>query len=217
MNVDDLHFDDRGLVPAIVQDARSGEILMHAWMNAEALQLTTSTGLVHFWSRSRGELWQKGEQSGNSMHVVDLVTDCDADTLVVTVRPAGPACHTGSRTCFVSPESPTPAGMFGLEALVTTIADRAATRPEGSYTTSLIEGGSAATGRKVLEEAAEVVMAIQALERSDDSITHVAEEAADLLYHLLVALAAAGVDAGSMVDTLLDRAHARPAQPAAGH
>ncbi len=186
-------WDDRGLVPAVVQHHRTGEILMLAWMNREAFDLTMDSGSVHFWSRSRRKLWRKGETSGNTLRLVEVLLDCDRDTLVLQVLPSGPACHTGRRTCFVGVknglEPPKPQGFADLESLWQTIAARVAESDPGSYTARLAEGGPSATGRKVIEEAAEVAEAglHHRSARADDR--RLAEEAADLIYHLLVLLA----------------------------
>ncbi len=178
----EVAFDERGLVPCVVQDWRTGEVLTLAYMNAEALRLTRETGETHFFSRSRQELWHKGATSGNIQVVKAIRYDCDGDALVALVEPAGPACHTGERTCFhrgeLEPEAP-----YGvLPALERTIAGRASARPAGSYTVSLLEEPGLA-GAKVQEEAEEVARA--AREESDE---RVAEEAADLIYHLAVLL-----------------------------
>jgi phosphoribosyl-ATP pyrophosphohydrolase/phosphoribosyl-AMP cyclohydrolase len=175
------------LKPAIVQDAASGRVLMLAWMDAEAERLTRETGQAWFWSRSRKRLWRKGETSGNTLAVVEVRDDCDGDALLVRVEPAGPTCHTGSVTCF-APE------------LWRTIARRAAERPEGSYTAELLEAGTGAVARKVGEEAVEV--AVAALDESDERVL---EEAADLVYHLYVLLAARGLDVAQLEDVLRAR------------
>jgi phosphoribosyl-ATP pyrophosphohydrolase/phosphoribosyl-AMP cyclohydrolase len=176
------------LKPAIVQDADSGRILMLAYMDAEAERLTRETGEAWFWSRSRAELWHKGETSGNTLAVVELRDDCDGDALLLRVRPAGPACHTGSVSCF-APE------------LWRTIAARALERPAGSYTTELLDAGLGACARKVGEEAVE--LSIAALDESDERVV---EEAADLVYHLYVLLAARGLDVAQVEDELARRA-----------
>jgi phosphoribosyl-ATP pyrophosphohydrolase/phosphoribosyl-AMP cyclohydrolase len=186
---------DSGLVPAIVQHAETGEVLMLAYMNRAALEATTSTGRVHFWSRSRRALWQKGETSGNVLELVSIRSDCDDDTLLVEALPAGPTCHTGARTCFDPAQTPSPApvGFARLEDLWETIAERSRNRPSGSYTTKLLEGGTDATGRKVLEEAAEVVDAAILNARDRGPADRIDEETADLIYHLLVLLAERGL------------------------
>jgi phosphoribosyl-AMP cyclohydrolase / phosphoribosyl-ATP pyrophosphohydrolase len=182
--VDDseVAFDARGLVPCIVQDWRSGEVLTLAYMNAESLRLTRQTGEIHFFSRSRQELWHKGATSGNTQALKALRYDCDGDALLALVEPAGPACHTGERTCFHRGELEPPAPHESLPALERTIAARASSRPEGSYTTTLLQDPELA-GAKVQEEAEEVVRAVR--EESDE---RVAQEAADVLYHLAVLL-----------------------------
>ena len=177
-----MAFDERGLVPCVVQDWRTGEVLTLAYMNAESLRLTRETGETHFFSRSRQELWHKGATSGNTQAVRAIRYDCDGDALVALVEPAGPACHTGERTCFHRGELVPGAPFETLPGLERTIEARAAERPDGSYTAALLsEPGRA--GEKVQEEAEEVVRA--AREESDE---RVAEEAADLLYHLAVLL-----------------------------
>ncbi|MCY4622170.1 MAG: bifunctional phosphoribosyl-AMP cyclohydrolase/phosphoribosyl-ATP diphosphatase HisIE [bacterium] len=202
-------WDDRGLIPAIVQHHRTAEVLMMAWMDGEALSLTLSSGQVHFWSRSRRRLWKKGETSGNTLQLVEIGVDCDGDTLVVKVAPAGPACHTGSRTCFenlAGGDGPAPQGFADLERLWQTITDRiTAASTTGSYTLRLVEGGPSATGRKLIEEASELAEA--ALLHNTGRADHgrVAEEAGDVIYHLLVLLAERGVSAGAVVAELASR------------
>jgi phosphoribosyl-ATP pyrophosphohydrolase/phosphoribosyl-AMP cyclohydrolase len=182
VNDSDVQFDERGLVPCIVQDWRTGEVLTLAYMNAESLARTRETGEAHFWSRSRGELWHKGATSGNTLAVKAIRYDCDGDALLALVEPAGPACHTGERTCFHRGELEPGAPHEVLPALERTIASRAAARPPGSYTVALLND-PARIGEKVQEEAEEVARA--AREESDE---RVAEEAADVLYHLTVLL-----------------------------
>jgi phosphoribosyl-ATP pyrophosphohydrolase/phosphoribosyl-AMP cyclohydrolase len=209
-----------GLVAAIIQDAADGRVLMLAWMDDEALRATLETGDVHFHSRSRSELWRKGETSGNVLHLRDLALDCDADALLLQVDPHGPTCHRGTRSCFDSEgapatPSPTPQGFDWLETLWATIASRAADRPKGSYTAALLDGGVDAVSRKVTEEATEVLLAAKddaAAEASgaDRSATRdaLASEAADLLYHALVLLAQRDVALSAVIDVLRAR-HAR--------
>jgi phosphoribosyl-ATP pyrophosphohydrolase/phosphoribosyl-AMP cyclohydrolase len=194
---DGLVFDGAGLLPVIVQDRASGDVLMMAWANAEALERTADTGLVHFWSRSRKELWRKGETSGNGLRVVEARADCDRDTLLLVVEPEGPACHTGTRTCF-GETSPTAAGM--LEEVARVVAERAEAPPEESYTARLLSKGPDQVLKKIGEEATEVVLAGRA--QSDERLT---EEAADLLYHLLVALRQRGVPLARVMDELRRR------------
>jgi phosphoribosyl-AMP cyclohydrolase / phosphoribosyl-ATP pyrophosphohydrolase len=182
-----IAYDERGLVPCVVQDWTTGEVLMVAWMNAAALARTRDTGELHFFSRSRQELWHKGATSGNTLALRALRYDCDADTLLALADPAGPACHTGERTCFHRGDLEPAAPHEVLPALERTIAARAAERPGGSYTAALL-ADPAQIGAKVQEEAEEVARA--AREESND---RVAEEAADVLYHLEVLLAARGL------------------------
>jgi len=182
MDDSEIAFDERGLVPCIVQDHRSGEVLTLAYMNAESLRLTRETGEMHFFSRSRQELWHKGATSGNTQALRALRIDCDGDALLALVEPAGPACHTGERTCFYRGEFDPAAPYEVLPTLERTIASRAAERPDGSYTASLLADPEL-IGAKVQEEAEEVVRAVR--EESDE---RVAQEAADVIYHLAVLL-----------------------------
>jgi phosphoribosyl-AMP cyclohydrolase / phosphoribosyl-ATP pyrophosphohydrolase len=209
-----IRFDERGLVPCVVQDWATGEVLTLAYMDAEALRCTRETGETHFHSRSRDELWHKGETSGNVQRVRQLRYDCDADALVALVEPAGPACHTGERTCFYreiggsadgSVDGPRVDGepalalSEALPALERTLAERARERPEGSYTVALLDDPKL-IGAKVQEEAEEVSRA--AREESDQ---RVAEEAADVLYHLEVLLASRGLSIEAALAVLNDR------------
>jgi phosphoribosyl-ATP pyrophosphohydrolase/phosphoribosyl-AMP cyclohydrolase len=179
---------DGELRAAIVQDADTDRVLMLAWMDSEAERRTRESGEAWFWSRSRREYWRKGATSGNTMAVAELRDDCDGDALLVRVRPAGPACHTGSLSCFAP-------------ALWRTISERAATRPEGSYTTKLLDEGVGACAQKVGEEAVELVRA--ALSQPDERVV---EEAADVVYHLYVLLASRGLDVAAVEDELERRA-----------
>jgi len=199
---DGLTFDAAGLLPVVVQDRASGDVLMVAWANADALARTAETGLAHFWSRSRHALWRKGEISGNGMRVVEARADCDRDTLLLLVDPEGPACHTGARTCF-GEESATASGM--LFELARVVAERAAAPAEESYTARLLAKGPDQVLKKIGEEATEVVLAGRA--QSDERL---AEETADLLYHLLVALHQRGVPLERVMDELRRRRRARP-------
>jgi phosphoribosyl-AMP cyclohydrolase / phosphoribosyl-ATP pyrophosphohydrolase len=193
--MEEIAFDDRGLVPCVVQDARTGEVLTLAYMNAEALARTEETGETHFWSRSREELWHKGETSGNVQRVRSLRYDCDLDAVLALVDPAGPACHTGERTCFHNGDL-TPAAHEALPALGRTIASRRGASPEESYTAELL-ADPARIGDKVREEADEVARA-----GAGESDERVAEEAADLLYHLTVLLASRGLEIGDALAVL---------------
>ena len=194
-----IAYDERGLVPCVIQDARTGEVLTLAYMNAEALAKTEETGELHLWSRSRGELWRKGATSGNTQAVRALRYDCDADAILALVDPAGPSCHTGERTCFFQGD-PTPTEAEALPGLERTIADRAVAGDTGvSYTARLL-ADPAFAGEKVQEEADEVVRA--AREEADE---RVAEEAADVLYHLTVLLRTRGLGLADAERVLLDR------------
>lgn len=196
----ELTFDERGLIPVIAQDHASGEVLTLAYANEESLRLTVDTGELHFFSRSRGKLWRKGEESGNVLKLRQLRYDCDGDAIVALVEPTGPACHTGERSCFYRElgggEAPGPALHEMLASLERTLRSRAAERPEGSYTVQLLDD-PALIGEKVEEEAEEVVRA--AREESDE---RVAEEAADVLYHLAVLLASREVPQSAVMEVL---------------
>jgi len=194
---DGLVFDAVGLVPVVAQDHASGDVLMVAWANADALARTAETGIAHFWSRSRKTLWRKGETSGHELRVVEARADCDRDTLLLVVEPTGPACHTGSRSCF-GETSPTAAGM--LEELARVVAERAKADPAESYTARLLAKGPDQVLKKIGEEATEVVLAARV--QSDERL---AEEAADLLYHLLVALHQRGLPLSRVMGELRKR------------
>jgi phosphoribosyl-ATP pyrophosphohydrolase/phosphoribosyl-AMP cyclohydrolase len=194
-----IHFDAAGLVPAIVQDAHTCEVLTLAYMNAESLGRTLETGQTWFWSRSRNELWHKGETSGNTQDVVTLTADCDSDAIVVLVEPAGPACHTGARSCF-DLELPEQASGGLFHELYNVIKSRKAERPEGSYTTYLFDQGLDKILKKVGEEAAETIIAA----KNEDKKQLVAETA-DLFYHLLVLLVERDVNLDDVRDELAQR------------
>jgi len=204
-----IRWGREGLIPGIVQDVADGRVLMLGYLDAEALAATLETGEVHFHSRSRGRLWRKGETSGHVLRLVDLAFDCDSDALLLTAEPAGPTCHRGTRSCFDAegaaghgtPAASTTQGFAWLETLWTTIMDRVGRRPEGSYTAKLLAGGVDAAGRKVTEEATEVLIAAKddatAEASAEDRTTtraRLAEETADLLYHALVLLAERGLE-----------------------
>ena len=212
---EDLKFDERGLISAIIQDAATNEVLMLAYMNAESLRCTIESGETWFWSRSRQELWHKGGTSGNTQRVIDIRPDCDGDTLLIRVEPAGPACHTGAGTCFdnhvdsresggASPKtsaSSHPAVLSNsLQELYSLIETRKQERPEGSYTTSLFDEGLDKILAKVDEEARETVVAGK--EESDQRLV---EETSDLLYHLVVLLVQRGVTLDQVRDELVKR------------
>jgi phosphoribosyl-AMP cyclohydrolase / phosphoribosyl-ATP pyrophosphohydrolase len=183
--MNDVQFDSSGLVPAIVRDATTGAILTLAYMNAESLQKTIETGETWFWSRSRNELWHKGETSGNTQRVVHIATDCDNDALVVSVSPSGPACHTGAMSCF----SDVPAPPLDLAKLMRVLRDRYESRPEGSYSASLFNAGRERIVKKVGEETTEVVIAALSEGRE-----RVVAEVADLVFHVSVLLIDVGID-----------------------
>jgi phosphoribosyl-AMP cyclohydrolase / phosphoribosyl-ATP pyrophosphohydrolase len=193
-----LRFDDRGLVPCVIQDWRSGEVLTLAYMNEEALRLSRETGELHLFSRSRNELWHKGATSGNTQAVKALRVDCDNDAVLALVEPAGPACHTGARTCFFSGDLET-APHEALPGLERTLTDRKANPREGSYTNQLL-ADPPFIGEKVEEEAEEVARA--AREETDE---RVANEAADVLYHLTVLLHSRGLTLKDAEEVLNDR------------
>ena len=212
---DEIAFDERGLVPCVVQDETSAEVLMLAYVDEKALQLTLDTGEMHFYSRSRRQVWRKGETSGATMTVRQLRYDCDGDALLAIVAPTGNACHTGERSCFyrevggaADPAKDAPAAEGeprrvvheALPALERTLRSRVAERPAGSYTVELL-GNPTLIGEKVEEEAEEVVRA--AREETDE---RVAEEAADVIYHLSVLLASRGVPQSAVFEELNDRA-----------
>ena len=185
LDIKSLKFDERGLIPAIVQDARTREVLTLAYMNEESLAQTIATGETWFWSRSRNELWHKGATSGNTQSVVSLTCDCDNDAIVVLVNPTGPACHTGARSCFELESEDL--GLL-LASLYTLIENRERERPEGSYTTYLFDKGLDKILKKVGEESAETIIAAKNEDRE-----RLTSEVADLVYHLLVLLVARGV------------------------
>jgi phosphoribosyl-ATP pyrophosphohydrolase/phosphoribosyl-AMP cyclohydrolase len=209
-----VRFDEQGLVPCVMQDWRTGEVLTLAYMNDEALRRTRETGEIHFYSRSRGELWHKGRTSGNLQRVRQIRYDCDGDALVALVDPAGPACHTGQRSCFYrdlegssdpAPEAPpadgepAPATHEALAVLERTLMDRGERRPAGSYTVELLDDPPR-IAEKVREEAGEVSRA--AGSESDERVT---EEAADVLYHLHVLLVSRGISMAAVLETLNGR------------
>ena len=194
----DIAFDERGLAPCVIQDWASGEVLTLAYMNEEALAKTRETGELHLFSRSRNQLWHKGATSGNTQAVRALRFDCDLDAVLALVEPAGPACHTGERTCFYRGDME-PGPHEVLPGLERTIAQRAADAPEGSYTARLL-ADPFEIGEKVQEEAEEVARA--AREETDD---RVAEEAADVLYHLAVLLRSRGLSLADAAEVLVAR------------
>src|SRR5689334_5086793 len=203
-----LKFDERGLIPAIVQDAITREVLTLAYMNEQSLALTIETGQTWFWSRSRNELWHKGETSGNTQNVVSLANDCDNDAIVVLVEPAGPACHTGARSCFNLEMNQNPGGL--LQELYDLIQTRKRDRPAGSYTSYLFDKGLDKMLKKVGEESAETIIAA----KNEDPKQLVAE-VADLLYHLLVLLVARDVNLDEVRAELAQRRKSETEAPEA--
>jgi phosphoribosyl-ATP pyrophosphohydrolase/phosphoribosyl-AMP cyclohydrolase len=195
-DLDTLDFDDEGLLPVVVQDAHRGTVLMVAWASRGALERTLETGETHFWSRSRGELWHKGGTSGNTQRVVSLQADCDGDTVLARVVPSGPACHTGDPTCF-GDSFPTTGTV--LQHLWDTLVERAAEKPDRSYTARLLADENLRT-KKLGEETAEL---IHALSRGEGE--RIVQEGADLLYHLLVALLGSGVSLDDLLTELDER------------
>ena len=189
ISIDELKFDERGLIPAIIQDARTGQVLTLAWMNRESLGVSMEKELTCFWSRSRQELWLKGETSGNYQHIVSITADCDRDALVVAVEKDGPACHTGTESCFTAPvwESDT-RPEFHLRDLYALLEGRKRDKPEGSYTTYLFEKGLDKILKKVGEESTEVIIAAKAEDRKETVY-----ELADLMYHAMVLMVEMGI------------------------
>jgi phosphoribosyl-AMP cyclohydrolase / phosphoribosyl-ATP pyrophosphohydrolase len=197
-----ISFDEKGLVPCVAQDFASGEVLTLAYASEESLRLTVETGELHFYSRSREEIWRKGETSGNVLELRQLRYDCDGDAIVALVEPSGPACHTGNRSCFyrrLDGDEPAPVAYEALATLERTLRSRAEERPEGSYTVKLLED-SRLIGEKVEEEAEEVGRAAR-----NESDERVAEEAADLLYHLSVLLASREIPQSAIMEVLNGR------------
>lgn len=199
---EDVRFDERGLVPAVVQDARTREVLTLAYMNEESLRRTLSEGETWFWSRSRSELWHKGATSGHTQRVVDVRLDCDADALVVLVEPRGPACHTGAVSCFRGDDVENRSERIGdvLEGLYEAVAARRREMPEGSYTTYLFEKGLNKILKKVGEEAAETIIAAK-----DEDAGALTAETADLVYHLVVLLVERGLTLEALAEELKRR------------
>ena len=194
-----LKFDGQGLIPAVIQNALTGKVLMLGYMNEEALSKTQEEGVVWFYSRSRSRLWKKGETSGNELEVVSLVEDCDGDALLILARPKGPTCHTGTESCFESPGVQSGIGT-GVSKLVGVIDSRYLNRPEGSYTTYLFDKGLDKILKKVGEEAAEVIIA----SKNDDKAALVGE-LSDLLFHSLVLLREKGVTVTEVLEELTKR------------
>ena len=188
-DISELKFNEQGLIPAIVVDRVSRRVLMQAWMNRESLEVTMEKGLACFWSRSRKELWVKGETSGNYQHVVYITADCDRDSLLLVVEPDGPACHLGTESCFEYPvwESQE-LGDFTLEGLYSLLEGRKKDMPEGSYTTYLFQKGTDKILKKVGEECTEVIIAAKAEDKAETIY-----EIADLAYHVMVLMVQQGI------------------------
>ena len=199
INVNDLKYNEKGLIPAIVTDARTGKVLMLAYMNRESLEISIKEERTCFYSRSRQELWRKGETSGNVQNIVSIATDCDLDTLLVSVVPAGPACHTGNESCFFNPvyEGSAP---FTIEGLMELIKGRKTDKKEGSYTTYLFEKGRDKILKKVGEEATEVIIAGKADDKAETIY-----ELADLMYHALVLMADMDISVDDILKELASR------------
>ena len=187
-DIEKLKFDYRGLIPAVVTDAETGKVLMVAYMNRESLEISLREGYTCFWSRSRQQLWRKGETSGNKQRIVSITADCDADTLLVSVVKSGPACHTGAESCFFNPVYESGEQPFSVDGLYQLLLGRKRERPEGSYTTYLFEKGRDKILKKVGEESTEVIIAGKADDRAETVY-----ELADLAYHALVLMADMGI------------------------
>ena len=201
MNINELKYDSNGLIPAVVTDAETGKVLTVAYMNAESLAITMKEGRTCFWSRSRGELWRKGETSGNVQHVVDVTADCDRDALLVRVKKDGPACHTGSESCFneviyVSEEN----SAFSPDALMELIKGRKTEKKEGSYTSYLFEKGIDKILKKIGEESTEVIVAGKGGDKAETIY-----EIADLYYHVMVLMAEMGISNDDVMRELASR------------
>ena len=199
MNIEDLKYDDKGLIPAVVQSAASGKVLMLGYMNRESLALTLEKRLCCFYSRSRQQLWWKGETSGNHLHVVSVTADCDGDTLLIKANPEGPTCHTGEESCFFDVILPGEEA-FTLDALYTLIQGRKTVKKEGSYTTYLFDKGLDKILKKVGEEATEVIIAGKGGNRAETVY-----EIADLAYHLLVLMVQQEISTRHILDELASR------------
>ena len=201
VNIDELKFDEKGLIPAVVQDATSGRVLTVAYMNRESLEISMDKGLTCFWSRSRQELWTKGETSGNYQHIVSITADCDRDALVVKVNADGPACHLGTESCFEYPvfESDTE-GAFSYQGLMEMIEGRKTDPKEGSYTTYLFEKGIDKILKKVGEESTEVIIAAK-----DNDKKETVYEISDLAYHIMVMMVEMGISLEDIKKELASR------------
>lgn len=204
LDVGNLVFGPDGLLPVVIRDASSGAILTLAYVNEESLNLTLETGEIHFWSRSRNQLWHKGGTSGNRQHLVRMRRDCDSDALLIDVDPLGPACHSGQYSCFGPAEEPG----LDLRELISLLRQRKVASPEGSYSASLFRSGVGAMARKVGEEATEVVVAAMG-----ESRQRLVEESADLLFHLLVLMVEKEITLGDVAQELGQRRRSATAAP----
>ena len=200
MNLDELKFDEKGLIPAIVVDDETGKVLTLAYMNRESLRVSMEKKLTCFWSRSRQELWLKGETSGNYQHIVSIIADCDGDALEVRVKKDGPACHTGEESCFHNPVLGEKTDKFQLEGLYQLLLSRKKELPEGSYTTYLFQKGLDKILKKVGEESTEVIIAGKAEDRAETIY-----EIADLAYHVLVLMVQMGISVEDIRSELASR------------
>lgn len=201
IDISEIRFDEKGLIPAVVIDKFSRQVLMLAWMNRESLEITMKKGLATFWSRSRKELWTKGETSGNYMHVVSITADCDRDSLVIVAEPDGPACHLGTKSCFEYPLWDSPdASDFTAEGLYSLLEGRKEKLPEGSYTTYLFQKGTDKILKKVGEECTEVIIAAKAEDRAETIY-----EIADLAYHVMVLMVQQGISLEDISKELASR------------
>ena len=200
VSIDELKFDERGLIPAIVVDADTKRVLTLAYMNRESLRISLEKRLTCFWSRSRGCLWLKGETSGNYQHIVSITADCDKDALVVRVHPDGPACHLGTTSCFENPVLEDESGQFSAEALMKLIEGRRTAPKEGSYTTYLFQKGLDKILKKVGEESTEVIIAAKAEDKKETIY-----EIADLAYHVMVLMVQAGISLDDIERELASR------------
>lgn len=201
LNIDELKFDEKGLIPAIVVDAKTKKVLTLAYMNRESLEISLEKELTCFWSRSRNELWLKGETSGNYQHIVSITADCDNDALVVTVEPDGPACHTGSYSCFTKPVFQSEErSEFSYEGLMELIRGRKTNPQDGSYTTYLFNKGLDKILKKVGEESTEVIIAAKAEDKRETVY-----EIADLAYHIMVLMVKTGISLDDIRDELASR------------
>lgn len=200
MNLDELKFDEKGLIPAVVVDDETGKVLTLAYMNRESLAISMEKGLTCFWSRSRQELWLKGETSGNYQHIVSITADCDGDALEVRVKKDGPACHTGAESCFFNPVMGEKKEKFQLEGLYKLLLSRKKEMPEGSYTTYLFQKGLDKILKKVGEESTEVIIAGKAEDKAETIY-----EIADLAYHVLVLMVQMGISVEEIRSELAGR------------